>query len=617
MDGPFTAAFTTAYRADGQPASIVAPNGNTTNFAYDTLGRETGRSTAAVGPVNRAVYALAYNRAGQVLSETSTITGDPTNGLTTYIYDPLERLTSFTRAASSNSYAWQAFPNRASVQVGAGTPVTTTYDAANRPTSDSVGGTYASDADGRLRTRPGQRLGWDNLGTLVTVRPGTGVATAATYTYDPLDRLRTVDHGASGRTRFRYVGLTTSVAQTIDDLTSSVIRGVGTDWTGEALVDWTGAGANVRFYGTNAHHDLSWTGSSSGTVSATLRYDPWGSVTASTGSSLPDVRFQGSWFDTTTDLAWVISRWYAPSLGRFISEDSLLGEPSDPPSRHLYSYTQGEPIGRWDADGRFWYKVRRGNTLWGLAARYLGSGTKWRRIYKANRSLIKHPPLIRTGWCIWIPRGGSNHGCHKNLPDTSTDPTPAPGPPPDICIKHPEFCPPPGPGGLFGLGAIQTAGFCHTAHAGAVVGLNAVKCAIRDGAGQRALTQTLGFNIGAQFGASEGISMMISDGRSVCDQGGLFTTVGVELGVGLVGSSFEAAKGKGCDGRAVTTLLVSIGVAKGFNAAATGGASFTWVFQGQWWMVNAGIFLGLAGLNPWPLVDQIYALRNPIRKLLE
>lgn len=356
VDGPFTAAFTTAYRADGQPASIVAPNGNTTNFAYDTLGRETGRSTAAVGPVNRAVYALAYNRAGQILSETSTITGDPTNGATTYAYDPLERLTSFTRAASSNSYAWQAFPNRASVQVGAGTPVTTTYDAANRPTSDSAGGTYASDADGRLRTRPGQRLGWDNLGRLVSVRPPTGVATTATYTYDPLDRLRTADHGAGGRTRFRYVGLTTSVAQTIDDLTGSIIRAVGTGWTGEAMVDWTGAGANLRFYGTNAHHDTTWTASSSGTVSATLRYDPWGTVTASTGSSLPDVRFQGSWFDPTTDLAWVISRWYAPSLGRFISEDSLLGDQSDPPNRHLYAYGAGEPIGRWDPDGRLWWK---------------------------------------------------------------------------------------------------------------------------------------------------------------------------------------------------------------------------------------------------------------------
>lgn len=45
-------------------------------------------------------------------------------------------------------------------------------------------------------------------------------------------------------------------------------------------------------------------------------------------------------------------RWYAPALGRFLSEDSLLGEPTDPPSRHLYAYGAGQPVGRWDPDGR-------------------------------------------------------------------------------------------------------------------------------------------------------------------------------------------------------------------------------------------------------------------------
>jgi RHS repeat-associated protein len=350
VDGPVAAAFTTTYRADGQPDASVAPNGNTTDYDYDRLGRETVRATSAAG-VDRAVYGLIYNRAGSVLSESSTISGDPTNGDTTYTYDPLGRLASFTRAATPTAYAWEAFPNRASVQVGAGTPVTTTYDAANRPVSDSAGGTYASDDDGRLTARPGQRLGWDNLGRLTSVRPATGSATTATYAYDPLDRLRLVDYGSGVRVRFRYVGLTTSVAQTIDDASGSVLRHVATGWTGERLLDWTDAGANLRFYGTNAHHDVTWLGSSAGTVSATLRYDPFGVVTSTTGASLPEFRFQSSWADSASSLSWVVTRWYAPSLGRFVSEDSLLGQPIDPPSRHLYAYAEGEPVGAWDPDG--------------------------------------------------------------------------------------------------------------------------------------------------------------------------------------------------------------------------------------------------------------------------
>jgi RHS repeat-associated protein len=241
--------------------------------------------------------------------------------------------------------------NRTSVQVGAGTPTTTSFDGANRPTSDSLGGTYTSDGDGRLTSQPNQRLAWDALGRLTTVYPATGLTPLATYTYDPLDRLRMVDYGGTNRVRFRYVGLTTSAAQTIDDQSGSVLRNIGTAWGGERQLDWTGTNSNIRYYGTNAHHDTVWTASSTGSVSATLRYDPWGVLMTSTGASLPDFRFQGSWFDGATALQWVVSRWYAPSLGRFVSEDSLLGSPSDPPSRHLYAYAEANPTNAWDADG--------------------------------------------------------------------------------------------------------------------------------------------------------------------------------------------------------------------------------------------------------------------------
>ena len=89
-----------------------------------------------------------------------------------------------------------------------------------------------------------------------------------------------------------------------------------------------------------------------GTVSQALRYDPWGTPRTTVPTGYTPFRFQGSWFDDTTSLSWVVTRWYAPNLGRFISEDSLLGDPIDPPSRHLYAYGQGEPVGTWDPDGR-------------------------------------------------------------------------------------------------------------------------------------------------------------------------------------------------------------------------------------------------------------------------
>ena len=187
--------FIWTYRADGQPATFGQPNGNTTAFAYDAVGRLVSKDTTAAGPTTRADYDWTYNRAGQVLSELSTITGDPANGSVTYAHDPLERLTGATLAGQTTAYGWDKVPNRTSVQVGAGALATTTFNAANRPTTGTnPTATYGSDLDGRLTIAPGYRYEWDHLGRLTTVRPPSGGSVISTHTYDPLDRLRMADY---------------------------------------------------------------------------------------------------------------------------------------------------------------------------------------------------------------------------------------------------------------------------------------------------------------------------------------------------------------------------------------------------------------------------------------
>lgn len=49
------------------------------------------------------------------------------------------------------------------------------------------------------------------------------------------------------------------------------------------------------------------------------------------------------------------------------------------------------------------YVVVKGDTLWGIAARYLGRGSRWRSIYEANRDLIKNPNRIYVGQVLEIP----------------------------------------------------------------------------------------------------------------------------------------------------------------------------------------------------------------------
>lgn len=49
------------------------------------------------------------------------------------------------------------------------------------------------------------------------------------------------------------------------------------------------------------------------------------------------------------------------------------------------------------------HRVVRGDTLWGIAARYLGNGARWQEIFNLNRGVIRNPNLISAGQVLRIP----------------------------------------------------------------------------------------------------------------------------------------------------------------------------------------------------------------------
>jgi hypothetical protein len=55
------------------------------------------------------------------------------------------------------------------------------------------------------------------------------------------------------------------------------------------------------------------------------------------------------------------------------------------------------------------YAVQKGDTLWSIAAKpeVYGKATAWRRIFDANRDLLKSPDRLRAGMTLKIPR---DHG---------------------------------------------------------------------------------------------------------------------------------------------------------------------------------------------------------------
>jgi RHS repeat-associated protein len=319
------------------------------------LGRLTARSTTGgSGCTNCALYSFTYNNAGNQLTKASTISGDAANGTTTFAYDPLSRVTGYTppTVIAPQTYTWNGQPDRASIKTGTGTPVNVTFDAASRPVSDSAGGTYSSDKEGRITAIPGKTLVYDALGRLTQVKAAPSGTVLANYTYDALDRLRTINVG-SATNRFRYVGQTDAVAQIVDG-TGTVLSNHATDLDGTELYDFTPGGASQTYLGRNDHDDVTWTASTTGAVSARASYDPYGNLVSSSGTT-PATRWQGSYYDGSSGLYYVNARWYGPALGTFLSDDPHIADVTDPQARDPYAYGSGDaidasdPTGEWSA----------------------------------------------------------------------------------------------------------------------------------------------------------------------------------------------------------------------------------------------------------------------------
>jgi nucleoid-associated protein YgaU len=50
-----------------------------------------------------------------------------------------------------------------------------------------------------------------------------------------------------------------------------------------------------------------------------------------------------------------------------------------------------------------YYVIEKGDTLWAIATKYLGSGNRYPEIFEANKEVIKDPDLIYPGQKIRIP----------------------------------------------------------------------------------------------------------------------------------------------------------------------------------------------------------------------
>ncbi len=214
--------------------------------------------------------------------------------------------------------------------------------------------TTASLTAALLALEPAQTTyNYDSLGDRTSIAAPGGTTT---LTYDQLGRLTSY-----GSTSYTYDGDGQRVSKKTGHTTEAFTWGQpAPSTTPQLLVDGSTDyvygpdglpleqinGTTVLYY---LHDKLGSTRAltnASGTLSATYRYTPYGSIAGSTGTASNPFGFAGSYTDSESGLLYLQHRYYDPASAQLVSADPLLGWTGAP-----YSYVQDDPTNAVDPAG--------------------------------------------------------------------------------------------------------------------------------------------------------------------------------------------------------------------------------------------------------------------------
>lgn len=84
---------------------------------------------------------------------------------------------------------------------------------------------------------------------------------------------------------------------------------------------------------------------------AKYKYDLYGKIIEEEGEFDNPFRYKGYMYDSDANYYYLNARMYDPSNGRFLQEDTYLGDPKDPLSLNRYTYCMNNPVKYYDPSG--------------------------------------------------------------------------------------------------------------------------------------------------------------------------------------------------------------------------------------------------------------------------
>ena len=299
-------------------------------YAYDAVGR----------PVERNADAFAYNARGEVTNATID------SAAWSYAYDHIGNRTTASDSAGATAYAANAVNQYTAV--GAWTP---SYDLDGNLQGDGSLG-YAWDAAGRLasardpnagRGDPWWSFEYDHRGRRVMKRNWTVLGNwsppdgHSVYFYDGWNLVHEIR--VSGSYQTSHVDYFWG-----PDLSGSLQGAGGVGGLVAVSID-----GDYYFPGYDNNGNVVGYWDESGSLVAEYVYDAFGNTVSSSGSmaSVFPHRFSTKYYNTETDLYYYGYRYYAPSLGRWISRDPI----EEDGGFNLFTIVQNNPLDDYDILG--------------------------------------------------------------------------------------------------------------------------------------------------------------------------------------------------------------------------------------------------------------------------
>ncbi|WP_018756419.1 polymorphic toxin-type HINT domain-containing protein [Paenibacillus terrigena] len=337
------------YDTNGNRIQMTDPFGKNIYYAYDNMNRL--KSVGNMETKTDVQYSYYLNG---LLKETNTSTGLISKNQ--YDGKSLVRLSESLNNNSINNYEYKYDSNKNIVyQSQTGQAKSFTYDVLNRIESLSYDMKYTYDLRGnRSELKSSNEVlslasvenAFDSTDRLTSVKIDGKLVQ---YRYDGDDLLvERIENGIT--TRYYYDGQQIIAEATVvngrPQLKAHYVRG-------NKLESIEYANGSRAFVLTNGHGDIVELRDEAGNILNQYSYDIWGKPINQTEQVHNPFRYSGELWDDTTQLQYLRARWYDPSIGRFINEDTYEGEQNNPLSLNLYTYVSNNPLIYFDPSGHF------------------------------------------------------------------------------------------------------------------------------------------------------------------------------------------------------------------------------------------------------------------------